>query len=138
MSVSFHQCSIAWENGKKLITFITGLHNKPQGCGASVASAVGPFTTKKVTQCIRLQRGNQSSYSCRTACPLSDAGVETSNLAALRHVLDPRTDHRYRRQEKDLSPSLESNPGLAACSKLLLAELHRLRNNSFVTDGSAA
>jgi hypothetical protein len=32
---------------KKLITFITGLHNKPQGCGASVASAAGPFTTEK-------------------------------------------------------------------------------------------
>jgi hypothetical protein len=27
--------------------FITGLHNKPQGCGASVATAAGPFTTKK-------------------------------------------------------------------------------------------
>jgi hypothetical protein len=32
---------------EKLIIFITGLHNKPQGCGASVASAAGPFTTKK-------------------------------------------------------------------------------------------
>jgi hypothetical protein len=32
---------------KKLIIFITGLHNKPQGCGASVASAAGPFTRKK-------------------------------------------------------------------------------------------
>jgi hypothetical protein len=32
---------------KKLIIFITGLHNKPQGCGASVASAAGPCTTKK-------------------------------------------------------------------------------------------
>jgi hypothetical protein len=32
---------------KKLI-FITGLHNKPQGFGASVASAAGPFTTKKI------------------------------------------------------------------------------------------
>jgi hypothetical protein len=30
---------------KKLTIFITGLHNKPQGCGVSVASAVGPFTT---------------------------------------------------------------------------------------------
>jgi hypothetical protein len=30
-----------------LFIFITGLHNKPQGCGASVASASGPFTTKK-------------------------------------------------------------------------------------------
>jgi hypothetical protein len=34
---------------KKLIIFITGLHNKPQGCGASVASAAGPFNTKKNT-----------------------------------------------------------------------------------------
>jgi hypothetical protein len=30
---------------KKLFIFITGLHNKPQGCGASVASAAGPFTS---------------------------------------------------------------------------------------------
>jgi hypothetical protein len=32
--------------GQKIIifTFITGLHNKPQGCGASVASGTGPFT----------------------------------------------------------------------------------------------
>jgi hypothetical protein len=28
---------------KKVIIFITGLHNKPQGCGASVASAAGPL-----------------------------------------------------------------------------------------------
>jgi hypothetical protein len=35
------------EKRKKLSIFITGLHNKPQGCGAYVASAVGPFTTKK-------------------------------------------------------------------------------------------
>jgi hypothetical protein len=33
-------------NGKKLFIFITELHNKPQGCGASVASAAGAFTTK--------------------------------------------------------------------------------------------
>jgi hypothetical protein len=32
---------------KKLIIFITGLHKKPQGCGASVASAAGPFTKKR-------------------------------------------------------------------------------------------
>jgi hypothetical protein len=35
------------EKRKKLIIFFTGLHNKPQGCGASVASAAGPFITKK-------------------------------------------------------------------------------------------
>jgi DNA-directed RNA polymerase subunit N (RpoN/RPB10) len=36
---------------KKIIIFIfiVGLHNKPQGCGASVPSAAGPFTTKKKT-----------------------------------------------------------------------------------------
>jgi hypothetical protein len=33
---------------KKLIIFITGLHNKPQGCSASVASAAGPFSLKKM------------------------------------------------------------------------------------------
>jgi hypothetical protein len=32
---------------KKLIIFITGIHNTPQGCGASVQSAAGPFTTKE-------------------------------------------------------------------------------------------
>jgi hypothetical protein len=31
---------------KKLTIFITGLHNKPLGCGASVASAAGHFTQK--------------------------------------------------------------------------------------------
>jgi hypothetical protein len=31
---------------KNLIIFITGLHNKPQGCGASVASAAGPSQKK--------------------------------------------------------------------------------------------
>jgi hypothetical protein len=40
---------------KKLIIFITGLHNKRQGCGASVASAAGPFTTKKkYVPCLQL------------------------------------------------------------------------------------
>jgi hypothetical protein len=33
------------EKQKKLIFFITGLHNKPQGCGVSVAFAAGPFST---------------------------------------------------------------------------------------------
>ena len=35
------------EKRKKLIIFITGLHSKPEGCCATVASAAGPFTTKK-------------------------------------------------------------------------------------------
>jgi hypothetical protein len=35
------------KRGKKLLIFITGLHNKPQGCGAFLAPAAGPFTTKK-------------------------------------------------------------------------------------------
>jgi hypothetical protein len=35
--------------GQKIIIciFIIGLHNKPHGCSASVASAAGPLTTKK-------------------------------------------------------------------------------------------
>jgi hypothetical protein len=40
---------------KKLIVFITGLHNKPQGCGASVDSVAGPFLKKTwVGACIML------------------------------------------------------------------------------------
>jgi hypothetical protein len=46
LSISFHRCSITRKNRKKLIIFITGLHNKPQDCGASVASAEKPFTKK--------------------------------------------------------------------------------------------
>ena len=40
---------------KKLIIFFTGLHNKPQGCGVSIASAAGPFTTKKTLLVISMQ-----------------------------------------------------------------------------------
>jgi hypothetical protein len=40
-----------------IIIIITGLHNKPQGCGASVASAAGPFTTKKKSRVISLSLG---------------------------------------------------------------------------------
>jgi hypothetical protein len=47
LSISFHRCSIPRKNEKKLIIFITELQNKSQDCGASVASAAGPFTTKK-------------------------------------------------------------------------------------------
>jgi hypothetical protein len=43
-----------------IVIFITGLHKKPQGSGASVASAAGPFTAKK--KCGRY------SYHCSTKC----------------------------------------------------------------------
>jgi hypothetical protein len=36
---------------KKLIIVIIGLHNKPQGCGTSVACAAGPVITKKSLMC---------------------------------------------------------------------------------------
>jgi hypothetical protein len=50
LSISFHRWSISWKNEKLIIfltIFIAGLHNEPQGCGASVASTAGPFTPKK-------------------------------------------------------------------------------------------
>jgi hypothetical protein len=37
LSISFHLYSIIRKKEKKTIIFITGLHNKPSGCGASVA-----------------------------------------------------------------------------------------------------
>jgi hypothetical protein len=46
LSISFHLGSITRKNEKiNLIIFVTGLYNKPQGCGASVESAAGAFTT---------------------------------------------------------------------------------------------
>jgi hypothetical protein len=35
LSISFHRCSITRKNKKTQITFITGLHNKPQSYGVS-------------------------------------------------------------------------------------------------------
>jgi hypothetical protein len=68
LSFSFHRCSITRKNGKKLIIiiiFITGLHNKPQGCGASVASAAGLFTTNKK---LLNQVGNRFYLASHTNC----------------------------------------------------------------------
>jgi hypothetical protein len=54
LSMSFHQdmMIVFCPFGQKtiiiiiiIVTLITGLHKKPQSCGASVASAAGPFTT---------------------------------------------------------------------------------------------
>jgi hypothetical protein len=43
----FHSTGAPLLGKTKNIILITGLHNKPQSCGASVASAAGPFTIKK-------------------------------------------------------------------------------------------
>jgi hypothetical protein len=45
----FHSTSapLLGKGQKIIIIFIIGLHNKPHGCSASVASAAGPFTTQK-------------------------------------------------------------------------------------------
>jgi hypothetical protein len=67
LSVSFHWCSITRKNEKKRIIFITGLHNKPQGCGASVASAAGSYTTKKKSRLVLVAwRDDTSSINRRS------------------------------------------------------------------------
>jgi hypothetical protein len=51
--------------GQKIIIifiFIIGLHNKPQGCGASVASAAGRFTAKKTNKKKQYVRWMQQRY----------------------------------------------------------------------------
>ena len=53
---------------KKLIIFITGLHNRPQGCGWSVASAAGPFTTKKKVFARRITYVAYSTTMAVTLC----------------------------------------------------------------------
>jgi hypothetical protein len=43
----FHSTGAPLHGKTKKLIIIIGLHNKPQGCGASVASAAGPFKKKK-------------------------------------------------------------------------------------------
>jgi hypothetical protein len=50
LSVSFHRCSITRKDEENVIIFVTELHNNPQGCGASVASAAGPFKKNKINE----------------------------------------------------------------------------------------
>jgi hypothetical protein len=58
LSVSFHRCFITWKNEKKkLIIFITGLHKKPLGCGAS-----GKKTEQMVLQTKKIQILNQKPF----------------------------------------------------------------------------
>jgi hypothetical protein len=51
-----------------IVIFIIGLHKKPHGCSASVASAAGPFTTKKrhcfvcMVKLVTLTRHNVASH----------------------------------------------------------------------------
>jgi hypothetical protein len=51
---------------KKVIIFVTGLHNKPQGCGASVASAGGPSQKKiQVDFCSEMPVHSSHSFLAR-------------------------------------------------------------------------
>jgi hypothetical protein len=47
------------EKQKKLITFLTWLHGKPSGGGASLASAAGPSTMKKIQRKIRYSKSRR-------------------------------------------------------------------------------
>jgi hypothetical protein len=66
--------------GQKIITiFITGLHKKPQGCGASVASAAGPFTTKKKKD--RVKQINAILQATRIVLCVKTRGMCTKHWA---------------------------------------------------------
>jgi hypothetical protein len=49
LSVSFHGAPLLGKTEKLImfLIFVTGSDNKSQGCGASVASVAGSFSTKK-------------------------------------------------------------------------------------------
>jgi hypothetical protein len=74
LSISFHRCSITTKRTKKIIIIIivtTGLHKKPQGCGASVASAAGPFTTKKKWPMHKINKSCQPSAEVKNVRSLT-------------------------------------------------------------------
>jgi hypothetical protein len=50
LSISFHRYPLHGKMKKKIIIFITGLHDKPQGYGASVRAAAGFFIKKDKLQ----------------------------------------------------------------------------------------
>jgi hypothetical protein len=50
-----HSPGAPLQGKRKTIIFITGVHNWPQGCSVSVASAVGPFTTTKTSYDVDLK-----------------------------------------------------------------------------------
>jgi hypothetical protein len=60
--VSFIPLVLHYKEKRKKLIIITGLHNNPQGCGASVASAAGSFTTKIKCTLIQLESRNPSMY----------------------------------------------------------------------------
>jgi hypothetical protein len=82
---------------KKLIIFlfivITGLHNKPYGCGASVASAAGPFSIKKLLDVlcrvhsnfmIRQQIYDSTLSYCADPVLLLDGNLNTTEMRTIR------------------------------------------------------
>jgi hypothetical protein len=82
LSLSFHRCSITWKNKKKIIFIvITGLHKKPQGCGASVISAVGPFTTKEIAEVRNGMRSDNFASQNHISLPKSESLRRTKTTA---------------------------------------------------------
>jgi hypothetical protein len=62
--------------GQKIIViFITGLHKKPQCCGASAASVAGPFTTKKKNPFAVCKAFLQAEHCWRTPVPSADSPI---------------------------------------------------------------
>jgi hypothetical protein len=79
LSVSFHRCSITRKrikNNNIIIIFITGLRKKPQGCGASVASAAGPFTTKKTVSFRNFAYAPKNEIQCQKFKKKVDTGSQ--------------------------------------------------------------
>jgi hypothetical protein len=76
---------------KKLTIFITGLHNKPQGCGASVASTAGPFTNKKKALCAStrvLMPENNNSWSSSKALPFQVLVLSTRTASFISKIYE--------------------------------------------------
>jgi hypothetical protein len=64
---------------KTLIVFVTGLHNKPEGSAASVASAAGSFTIKKCNLWMYAYK-LEGEITWNTACKGSSANQEQNLL----------------------------------------------------------
>jgi hypothetical protein len=98
-----------------IFIFIIGLHNKPHGCSASVASAAGPFTAKKKTH--RYQRFCGACCVHPQGSPKVTTFIPVNRMSYRRQsdVYDPEK-LKFRRVDCDLCSRLKKNISAPAVS----------------------
>jgi hypothetical protein len=80
--------------GQKIIIFIfiIGLHNKPHGCSASVASAAGPCTAKRN---LSTDRHSKQIAKIKAKCGVSGFNLSSAAVAPENRPPEPQSTFKY-------------------------------------------